>query len=301
MKQFFRSLQFQPITQLTTLGVLVSSFVLLLSAVLVQQNLTALLSHWGREVKVDVYLKNGASDAQTGALKNLFRRSGLFSKITYFSKAQAEASFKKRMGNYLPGLLDDLGSDNPLPASFQLEVKSGMETQFDYSKLVRFAGMLKKHAGVDDVSYGQGWLKNYTSVLHVFSISIIAVLFIMLTGSLFVIGNSIGSSIMQRRDEIEILELFGATSEMIIKPYVVEGLILGFVSVVFAIIVTYFLYSWQVRMINHSMTFWSLPSTFEFLSWPRIAFAIVIGTSLGGLGAFVWTRKVTTGWSAAES
>ncbi len=301
MSRLARSLRFQPMTQLTTFTVLVASFVVLTAAILLEQNFASFLTHWGREVKVDVYLRDGVTTDATDTLKKTIESSGLFSEITYFSKDQAAAQLEKRLGRYLPGVIDDLGADNPLPASFELKAQHGIVSQLDYEKIVRFVKSIKKQTGVDDVSYGQGWVENYASALHVFSLSIGVFMLVLLAGCIFVIGNATGNAISHRRDEIEIMELFGATKDMIIGPFVFEGVIMGFAASVMALVLSYVFYKYQFDLLSQSLSFWNFQSAVKFLSLSRIALIVTIGTSLGGVSALLWARRIATGWAAAEA
>ena len=296
-----RSLRFQPLAQLTTFTVLVASFVVITGAILLEQNFTSFLTHWGREVKVDVYLQDGVTGDATAALKKTIESSGLFSKIIYFSKDQAADQFKKRLGQYLPGILDDLGADNPLPASFELKAQHGIVSQRDYERMIHFVKSLKKQTGVDDISYGQGWVENYASALHIFSLSIGVFIFVLLAGCIFVIGNATGNAIAQRRDEIEIMELFGATKDMVVGPFIFEGLIMGLAASVTALALAYVFYKYQLDLFSRSLSFWNFQTAVKFLSLSHIVLIVMIGTGLGGASAFLWARKIATGWAAAEA
>lgn len=300
-QNFYRTCKHQPTTYIATLSVLIGSFSILAVALLVHQNVERVLTQWGRDAKVNVYLAEPDDAVKTANIKKEIDESGLFSKVSYLSKSDALDRFKVRVNDYAPGLISDLAKDNPLPSSFELTVDGGVKSNRQFQKIVSWAKSLKAQAGVDEVSYGQGWIENYASVLKVFSLTSWIFIFVMMTGSLFVIGNSIRNSISQRRDEIEILELFGATRAMIIWPYIAEGLILGFTASVAAVFVTYLLYTWQTDLMVRELSFWDTKANLEFLNFGRIALSVVVGTGLGALGSFLWARNLSTGWAAAEA
>ncbi len=301
INNFFRTWRHQPTAYIATLSVLIGSFSILTVALLVHQNIERVLTQWGRDVKVNVYLSEPENLSQTAEIKKKIEDSGLFSKVTFFTKSDALNRFKSRVNDYAPGLLADLATDNPLPSSFELGIDGGVKSNHQFQKIVDWAKNLKSSVGVDEVSYGQGWIENYASVLKVFSLTSWIFIFVMMTGSLFVIGNSIRNSISQRRDEIEILELFGATRGMIIWPYIFEGLTLGLLASVSAVVVTYLLFTWQTDLMIRELNFWDLKANIEFLTATRIIIAIFVGTGLGGLGSFMWAKNLSTGWAAAEA
>jgi cell division transport system permease protein len=300
LKNFFRGWRQQPAAYLATLSVLIGSFTILMLCLLVQQNLSNILSRWGRETKVTVYLKETNDPALSAQVKKQIEDARLFSNIIFFSKSEALQNFKQRIGEYAPGLLSDLEKDNPLPASFELTVENQAGSR-NLKQIMDWAKSFKNTPGIDEVSYGQGWIENYASLVRVFSVTSWLFIFVVLAGSLFVIGNSIRSSLAQRRDEIEILELFGATRSMVLWPYVFEGLLLGFTASLAALATTYLLYTWQTGAFISELTFLDLKSQFEFLSLASMLFSIIGGTSLGGLGSYFWARSVNSGWAAAEA
>lgn len=298
---FLRTLKRRMGVQMATLSVLAGSFCILSIAILVHQNVERLLTQWGDKVKVNVYLKETATKNEEDKVSQFISKSGLFNKVQFLTKKDAARKFKERIGQYSPGLLSDLEFDNPLPASFELELANGLKSNMQYSKLVSFAGELKVLSGVDEISYGQGWVENYATVLKAFSIVSTVFISVLLLGSLFVIGNSIGNSVAQRRDEIELLELFGATRSMILWPFIYEGIVLGFTAAASAIILTYALYQTQSDLLMSELSFWQMKENIEFLSWGRMLLILFFGSGLGALGSYLWARKANTGWAAAEA
>lgn len=298
---FMQSLRRRLGSQLATLSVLAGSFTVLIIAMLVHQNIERTLTQWGDEVRVNVYLKESTTKEEESHVAQFIKSSGLFKTIQYLSKNDAAKKFKERVGQYAPGLLSDLEFENPLPASYELELASGLKSNMQFSKLVEFANNLKNQSGVDEVAYGQGWVENYAAVLKAFSMVSIVFLAVLLFGSLFVVGNSIGNSIAQRRDEIEILELFGATRKMILWPFIYEGIILGLTAVFAALLLVFALYSSQSEMLSTELSFWNMREKIEFLTWSRILIVVAFGAALGAIGSYIWARKVSTGWAAADA
>lgn len=298
---FKRTWQHQTTMQLATLSVLIGSFTVLTVAALIHQNIKGFLNHWGDKVKVNVYLNEDISQTQMGMIDKFLKSSDVFESHKYLSKKDAAENFKKRISKYAPNLVADLESENPIPASFEVLVDGGIQSKHQFDLIVAVADQLKKMQGVEEVSYGQGWVENYAAVLKVFSITSILFVFVLLCGVLFVIGNSIRNSISQRRDEIELLELFGATRGAILWPYIFEGLVMGFISASTAVMFTYLAYAWQVDVVSGELTFWNVNANIEFLNIFRIISLIFIGTALGGLGSYLWARKISTGWAASEA
>lgn len=296
---FFKSWQNQATAQAATLSVLVGTYTIVVVTMLLHQNLETILSKWGSEVKLSVYLKDEIPGPATTAVKDKMDQLGLFDSIRYISKETALVDFQKRMGSLAPSLVQDKSFENPLPASFEA-VLSPQKTRQAIGQLPKAAEMLMKMMGVEDVSYGQGWIENYAAVIKVFRVSSIALIFILAMGCLLVIGNSIKSSVMARRDEIEVLELFGATSMMIVAPFLIEGAIMGLLGAGGALFVSGLIYSWQSSVLIESLGFWGFADTLTFLTVGKCLMVIAVGTALGALGSFLCVRQINTGWVAAD-
>ena len=123
---------------------------------------------------------------------------------------------------------------------------------------------------------------------------------ILLVGGLFVVGNSIRASIAARREEIEILELIGATASMIRRPYVAEGAMMGAVASLFAIALNYALHLWQASLMSSSVALGSLAQQFTFMSPLMLLAFVVAGSLLGAIGAWLTVRQINDGWSASQ-
>ena len=158
---------------------------------------------------------------------------------------------------------------------------------------------ITKIFGVDDISYGQSWVENYAALVKSFSYSSLLLIAVLLAGSLFVVGNSIRNSISLRREEIEILELVGATRSMIMMPYIFEGAIMGFFASALSCGICYLIFVWQASIINSSLGFWGLGSQFGYLAADKVFLLLLLGIVFGAFGAFLCVRKLSNGWAAS--
>ncbi|MCB0350257.1 MAG: permease-like cell division protein FtsX [Bdellovibrionales bacterium] len=298
---FKKSWRHQAAMQFATLSVLIGSFTVVSISALVHQNMERMLTHWGQEVKVTVYLQDAIQDSEKNKIHKYLSSNKMFEKVHLLTKKEAAEKFKKRVGQYLPGLLSDLDFDNPIPASFEMVVNGGLSSSSKFDKLYDLVKEIKVLSGVDEVSYGQGWVENYASVLKVFSTASIVFIIVLMSGTLFVIGNSIRNSILQRREEVEVMELCGATRGMIIWPFIFEGMVTATMAAGISLLMTYFVFAWQANLIATDLSFWNLTAKFEYLSIARCALIIFIGAAIGGMGSLIWGRQISSGWAAAEA
>lgn len=287
--------------QLATLTVLAATYTVFTLALLAHQNVSGILNQWGDSVKMSVYLDDELELDQVETIKKAIENIGSFNAIDFISKEKAAESFMQQMASYAPGFLSDLEGENPLPMSFELSLGKDLVGPLGTSKLEKSAEALRKIEGVEEISYGQGWIENYSSLVNSFSTTSWVLVALLLAGSLLVVGNSIRNSINQRRQEIEILELIGATSSYIRIPYLFEGMMMGLIASVFAIVVSYMLFSWQSEMFNAQLGFLRVGTSLHFLQPSRILAILIFGSGSGLVGALLCLRKLSSGWAAAEA
>lgn len=290
----------QPSVQAASLVVLVATFFIMSTSLLIYQNISGALNHVGEDVKVNVFLKDEITESEKNQVRSVIENSNIFKSPQFITKDEALSNFKLTMKDYAPGLLADLEFDNPLPSSFEMTLADAGGLGGGLEALVQLAQKLTEIEAVDEVLYGQGWVENYASLSRVFSLLSIIFLFSMLAGSVFVISSAIKSSVIQRKDEIEIMELFGATKLRIQGPFIFEGLALGFVSGFLALVVSYFVFQWQAQVFQESLGFWNFAAHLEFFSLLRALLFLIVTGLMGAFGSFLCVRGINTGWAAAE-
>ena len=300
MRTFIRTWRRHATMQVATLAVLVGTYSVVSIFIIAQQNMEDILTRWGSSVKMSVYLDDGINESDKRGIERFISKKDVFSKVTYVSKDEAAKKFLSQVTGYSKKLLFNPAFGNPLPASYELDLASKTGAVTNFGELVELARELMGLSGVDDISYGQGWVENYASSVRIFSVTSWSLILVLLFGSLFIVGNSIRSSISQRRDEIEILELVGATNKYIRAPFIFEGVIMGLVSSTIALIFTYMLFSWQMGVIESSSSFWAMSSQLSFLSISKILLILFIGTVFGALGSYICVNKVSSTLSNAK-
>jgi len=89
---------------------------------------------------------------------------------------------------------------------------------------------------VNDVKWGDKTTKRVLTVAEVISIVFLVAIVLLVTASTLLIANTIRLSIFARRREIEVMKLVGATNWFVRGPFMLEGLLQGFVGSVFAVV-----------------------------------------------------------------
>lgn len=286
--------------QMATLLVLVGVFSTLSISALCLKNLNRILARWGESIQITVYLKDNISSGDTDHLSKLLKENTKFKEIKYVSKTEALEQFKKNLQSYAPHFMSDPGFKNPLPASFTASLDQHMASKNDLDLIMAFSEQLKKLAGVEDVSYGQGWVENFAGFVSGFSLFGAILSTVLLGGAILVIANSVQSSINQRREQIEILELVGATAKYIRRPFLFEGAVMGFCSGVVALLITMAFYIWLQYLFGKALQVWSLDNVFTFFNMSQVLLFFAFTTALGVVGSWFTVKQINSGWAAAQ-
>ncbi|HTU61357.1 MAG TPA: FtsX-like permease family protein, partial [Polyangiales bacterium] len=107
---------------------------------------------------------------------------------------------------------------------------------------------------------------------------------------LAVIGNTIRLAVLNRKDEIEVLKLCGATDSFVRSPFLVEGVLQAVMSASLAMVLLLFAYLLMRGRVETTLTTFTGVSS-VFLSPITVACVIGAAGALGGLGSALSLRR----------
>lgn len=295
-----RAWRHHPGTQIATLGVLTATFAIVLFMLIISSNFRRVLTVWGEKIQIAVYLEDGLSNAAIQKIKKEIEGIPAVAEVELVSKEAAADLFREQMASYAPDLMSDPEFATPFPASLNVRLKQDKSAEVSLARIEEIAKRLQGQDGVEDVSYGQSWIRNYASFLNIVEAAGFAIGGILLLGALLIIGNSIRTLIASRREEIEILELIGATRRFIRRPYIVEGAFLAIVASALAIAANGAIFSWQLNVMKRSLAFARIASEFRFFHFWEILLIAAISGGLGAIGAWLTVSTLNDGWAAAK-
>ena len=147
------------------------------------------------------------------------------------------------------------------------------------------AGVAKINAAYE-LAEGFSTLQN---VLHIASLTVIAVLLVV---SLLIISNTVKLAMYDRRDEIAIMKMVGATNGFIRLPFVVEGFALGMTGAALAFGLEWLMYDalvMRLQAVDTLKLFSFVP--FTQLLWPMVGTFAAAGLFVGIVGSWTSIRK----------
>jgi cell division transport system permease protein len=284
--------------QFSTLVVVTASYLVVAISLLLSQNLQKILTVWGEDLQMTVYLSENTSNEDIDSLKSKIESNKNVGKVRFVSKENALADFRGQMASYAPDIVNEKDLLSMIPASFQISLKDSVAALEHINVLESLAKTLKGEETVSEVSYGQEWVQKYSRFLFYFQRACEGVGLIILCAALFVLSNVIRASVQSRRQEIEVLELIGATPSMIRHPFFIEGALLGFLSSSLAMGFCYGLFSSVTNTFRSELNFLQLAEHLHFLTIPLVLVFCIVGTALGAVGSYLCVRRMNDGWAA---
>lgn len=267
---------------LASIGTIAVSFVIVGIFLIITHNLGALVSEWKEQFQVTVFLEDGITTEQLALLRKRIQSESAVKAMTYTSKEEALQSFKRELRGK-ESLLEGLG-ENPIPASLQLRVHEAYQTP---EALRQFTASLTRLEGVEDVLYGQEWVDRLSAAVRMLRLLGLTVGLALGLASLLIVSNTIRLAVYARAEEIEVMRLVGATKMHIRAPFLLEGLIQGFLGAALAVLLLFGVYRatvWQLQLTPGQIFGVGVGSFLD----PRWAGALLLaGASVGAFGSLI--------------
>jgi cell division transport system permease protein len=179
---------------------------------------------------LDVYMKTDATPADVARVQNrLARETPHVKKVEYVSKSQAYARERKRN----PEAYQLLGS-NPLPDTFR--ITPDQASNIGALKSALESGGKPIDPAIDTVRNRRDETNKILSATRVVKLTTAMLAALLITASILLISNTIRLSLYARRREVEVMKLVGATDWFIRWPFMIEGVIVGALGGLLAIL-----------------------------------------------------------------
>ncbi len=248
------------------------------SSILVGKGTDSLTTQWKGGIEFIIFMKPTASSDEDAAIRKVLDQSDSEIKsYKYLDQAAAYDEFK-RLFSDKQELIDSI-SPNVLPPSYRV-----VPVDADADAVAQLGKQFEGKPGVYEVRYASETLRNLESLTNILRIGLLIGALVLLAVAVLLILNTTFTAMMSRRREIEVMKLVGATNWFIRIPYMLEGLVHGFVGAVGASGVLFALNRWlfpKVQRIN-------LFEYFRVTSgevWSTSVLLLVIGCAVGVIGS----------------
>ena len=230
-------------------------------------------------VVADVYIKESATELERADLRAAIEDTANVKSVEFISKGEALGVAKDKNPKAFREGAELLGS-NPLPASFRVtpedpdrldQIVTSLRASGD-PQLAAIDEVRDREDDTDKILSATGLVKTLTAGLAV----------LLVLASIALIANTIRLSVFARRREVEVMKLVGATNWFIRWPFVIEGMIVGFLGGLLAVLLLAVLKTTFVDPLADRFALLAAPDTIDFpLLVVVLMFACIAVSALG--------------------
>lgn len=279
---------------IAAMAVMIITLTIVLFSVLTNATFSYTISQITDRIDISVYLKDSVDQARGEAFAETLRTLPNAERVTYLSKEQSLERYREQNANN-PEVLNAINeTDNPLPATIQIKPR-------DLDKIEDLRTFLNQPENAElweDVSYRDDRKEAIDRIAHATNLlqraGIVAVV-VFAVISMLIIFNTIQMAIFNRRDELTIMRLLGATTWYIRGPFVVETVIYGILSAIISVAIINGLFvasssalqatSLGLLDINYSAEY------FRGNFWMLLTIQLALGILIGAVSSIIATRR----------
>lgn len=236
------------------------------------------------DLRLIVYLEDEPGPQMQEQLRRKIENFDDVEEISFISREAAYERFAKQLGDN-SDVLSDM-PNNFLPASIEVVPLKSLR---GYNQIKLFSEYLANLPGTEKVQYGQEWVERFYYFTRLLTIVVLLSGTLLILTATFMVAYTIRLTIMGRQDELELLKLVGATNSYIRTPFLIEGILQGFMGSIIGLFALYGLFQW----ISNHFSGPGLLNLFQFNFFPPIVIvSIILGSiCLCSIGSYTSIRK----------
>jgi cell division transport system permease protein len=277
------------------MAVMVVTLTIVLFSVITNATFSNTIAQITSKIDISVFLKDSVTPQQTDQLVTQLKALPNVNNVTYLSKAQALQQYEQQnTGNQQ--LVTAIGeTSNPLPATILIKPinLNKIQTIKNFLTEPTVAAMQSDsptYSGDREVAINR--ITHATDILR--EIGIFAIIVFTFICAL-IIFNTIQMAIFNRRDEITIMRLLGASTGFIRGPFIVESAIYGIFSGIFSVLIIYSAFEAASNALQASalglLNIGYADSYFDNHFFLLLGIQLMLGIVLGVVSSIIATRR----------
>ncbi len=202
-------------------------------------NINLMVEDLNKTNEILVFIDENLSEAEAKSMTTKLNALDNIQKAEFASREEAWNNF---VADY--GIENFTGLDSDL-LRYRVRV-----ILVDYRLISETVSAIEQVEGVAEVTAAFKEAELFTTVQDILQVSSVVVIAVLLLVSLLIISNTVKLAMYDRRDEIAIMKMVGATSGFIRLPFIVEGFTLGMVGAAAAFGLLWLLYDWVLMQLD---------------------------------------------------
>ncbi len=259
----------------TTMAV---SLMVMAVLLIVAMNLDNVATAVENQVEVRAYLADGTQKDAALAIRDKAAAIPGVAKVTYVSKEDALAQLKAQFGDK-QGLLEGVEEEGALRDSLAIQATK--------PELVEgLVAQVRKLPGVSEVVFKKELVSKIFRATSLLRLAGAALAITLGVAMMLIISNTIRLTIIARGAEIGVMKMVGATDSFVRRPFIVEGMVLGFIGSVAAVGLVAAAYSRLVGSLLQAMPYLPILPAMPLLASVG-TLVVALGVLIGAAGSLI--------------
>ncbi len=268
-----------------SISCIIVTLLIIAISIVISYNVNSFSNELKKDLTIVAFVSNEADETDLEKLKTSIEGISNVESVNFKDKKTIKLEMMDEDDSLKTAMSEWDEESNPLQNTYLIKVD-------DIEKIGETATAIKNLDYIDVVKYGEGMVEQLVTVFKaVQKVAIIAVVALVLM-TMFLIVNTIKLTIFSRKREISIMRLVGASNFAIKLPFVVEGMILGFIGSIIPVFVLiygyYSLYNYFGGKLFTDLIKLVRPEPFIYIS---SLIVIAIGILVGMIGSGRAVRK----------
>lgn len=268
-----------------SISCIIVTLLIIAISIVISYNVNSFSNELKKDLTIVAFVSNEADETDLEKLKTSIEGISNVESVNFKDKKIIKLEMMDEDDSLKTAMSEWDEESNPLQNTYLIKVD-------DIEKIGETATAIKNLDYIDVVKYGEGMVEQLVTVFKaVQKVAIIAVVALVLM-TMFLIVNTIKLTIFSRKREISIMRLVGASNFAIKLPFVVEGMILGFIGSIIPVFVLiygyYSLYNYFGGKLFTDLIKLVRPEPFIYIS---SLIVIAIGILVGMIGSGRAVRK----------
>ncbi len=254
------------------------SLLLLGSFSILVLNANTVVESLREKVEMEAFLADYVTPIETSIVRDSIATLAGVREVRYVSKDSAAKIFREEFGEDINRVLDF----NPLPASIKIFLKDGYRNAESAEAIYE---EVKGIRGVEDVIYRKTLLEMLDKRATTFLWLVFGIGMFITLSSVFLVANTIRLAIYAKRKIVQTMKLIGATKSFVRGPFILEGLVQGFIGGALAAGILFLVFEYLAGWISVELV--------DFVHVKPIHYGVVVvtGCLLGFVGSAISIRR----------
>ncbi|MFT5874755.1 MAG: cell division transport system permease protein [Clostridium sp.] len=282
-----RSLKRNRTVSIASVATVAATLFILGVFLLIVFNVNAGVEELGSKLQVQIYLEDDITITEKSAVERALNDVQGVSEITFEDKNDALEKMKKQFGDDSKALTQGFETEgkNPLPTSYIVRV----EKPELVDNVVKAITGLK---GIEKINDARAIVDKIIKITNALKVIGLVLFVILISVSLFLIGNTIKLTLYSRKKEIGIMKFVGATDWFIRWPFIIEGMMLGTLGALVSTGILYYAYRMIfLKSMNLLLGFGVNLINPQFILSTTLWQFVIGGLFIGAMGSIISIRK----------